>query len=130
MEIYTTRQAAAKLGINQVTLLKWINRGAIKARKAMIGQGWRFTASDIEAIAAWRAHPPITPLDLTALDADAKTAAEKAAQALEQRKATEAHFASLPPWDDQERARRERVAKLASDYPGIFGSGGNGCNNS
>lgn len=66
MKLYTTRQAADNLGINHVTLLRYISMGKIKARKAMLGSGWRFTDGDIEAIRRWRAAP-LAVLDLVKL---------------------------------------------------------------
>lgn len=64
MKLYASTEAAAKLGVARQTLMSWINTGKIIARKAVLGQGWRFTDADIKAIQAWR-EAPLDILDLT-----------------------------------------------------------------
>lgn len=60
----TTRQAADQLGINHRTLLSWINSERLLARKALFGQGWRFSRNDLDLIRKWRAGNPSEPLNL------------------------------------------------------------------
>lgn len=63
-----------------------------------------------------------------------ETDEEKAARDLTQRKQSAAYFATLPPWDDNERQRRLRLGlpmneekeeplAVEKDFPGIFGNG-------
>lgn len=64
---YSTRKAAEQLGVNINTLLRWINLGKVKARKAVFGNGWIFTDEDIRAIRKWR-EAPLAILDLAKVE--------------------------------------------------------------